>query len=153
MDKRSDYVLHLMKWYEGDTRLLYHVTNPFAAKGIITTDTVVGGRSGTGKTISFTNSPHYWLPSILGVVRFVVDGHRLNNDYPVYPFIDKKHIKKTGIKSEYEFRVKGPIFNFLSYCIRIDIKKGTKGRWKVLSKDLKFVLNQTRLPVRIMDVM
>lgn len=124
---RSTYILHLLEAHQDDTTtLLYHVTTPQAAKKIYQENVLRGGFRGTGKIVSLTNSARYWVGN--RKVRFVIDGTKLAQDYPIYPYINKRFVKNTKIH-EYEFRVHGPITNFLSYCRRIDTKELTPGPW------------------------
>lgn len=149
-NNRSEQVLHFLKWYEGDIRLLYHVTARLSAKEIIESNKLVGGKGGKG-VVSFTNSPRYWLGGRANIIRFVIDGHKLGNDYRIYPFINKGFLKKTQLKSEYEYRVRGPIENFLSYCIRLDWKKSLSGLHPYPTVE-RFLLSQKEIPVRLISI-
>jgi len=145
---RAGRIIERLDWKNGDTTVLYHVTTPWNAVNILKEDKLRGGFRGTGKIASLTNSPHYWLPGGIKIIRFVLDGEKLAQAYPIVPFTNKPYLKKTKVKSEYEFRVRGPVENFHSFVTRIDIRRRKAQYDRQTEAEIDALVHQTDIPVR-----
>ena len=147
-------LLHNINEQEKSPPILYHVTTIDSAKKIIQENILKGGLKRQGTIVSFTSNSRYWLTK--GNARFIINGTSLNEVYPLYSYENVNFLKQATIKSEYEFRAKGPIQNFLSYCLGLELHNISK--WSIddsrnpLFHLFKFFASIAFPPIRIINL-